>query len=437
MPYVDLKIAPCSAATQRCVPDSLDARRPRVLRPVEFVCTIYFAPLTTPHRAPHSDAEVSTMAPSDRFSSHFVTPEQFNQIGERALHGPNGWMLFVACNAGIDFAEDVRKEYEQMLCENDSSIDTVPVIGSHDSPITAVFADTETCPRLDKYAAGSDAYVFQCCHQPEGGNTVNENIQQLIQVVRTLRAHRAKTITVVTPYSPYSRQDKPTFMRREAVLSRLFADQLKVAGADIHLCYHPHTYALHGFYEPDMVFVALSGLALLAEIFLDKMSNPEAVVVSTDAGGAKFTMHYADIMKVNYAIANKFRTGKDEADILGVIGDLEGKRIAIITDDETVTGTSLLNAVKQLHENHGIEEVHVAISHMKLRGEYVDRLVEAHENWGLKSLHITDSVPQGPRIKDLSFVTTHPIARRFAATINHMHYDESVSALFRDHEKMR
>jgi hypothetical protein len=31
-------------------------------------------------------------------------------------------------------------------------------------------------------------------------------------------------------------------------------------------------------------------------------------------------------------------------------------------------------------------------------------------------------------------VTIHKLARRFAATINHMHYDQSVSTLFREHE---
>ncbi|MBD3243792.1 MAG: ribose-phosphate diphosphokinase [Chitinivibrionales bacterium] len=375
------------------------------------------------------------MAAQDRFSRQFVTPEHFEQIGHRALQGPNGWLLFVACNAGIDFAETVRDEYEKMLRENGSSVDRIPMIGSRESPITTVFADTETCPRLGTYAAGSNAYVFQSCHQPAGGNTVNENIQQLIQVVRTLRAHRAKTITVVTPYCPYSRQDKPTFMRREAVLARLFADQLKIAGADIHLCYHPHTYSLHGFYEPEMIFVALSGLALLAEIFEEMMGQKDTVVVSTDAGGAKFTMHYADIMDINYAIANKFRTGKDKADILGVIGDLEGKKTAIITDDETVTGTSLLNAVRQLHETYGIPEVRVAVSHMKMPEEFVPQLVEAHRSWGLKSMHITDTVPLVDAVRTLNFVHVHPIARRFAATINHMHYDQSVSTLFRDHEK--
>ncbi len=377
------------------------------------------------------------MAMTDRFSCQFITPEHFRGMGERALKGPNGWLLFVACNAGIGFAESVKGEYEQMLSENGSKVEQIPMVGTREQPLTTVFADTETCPRLTTYVTGANAYVFQSCQQGADGYTVNENIQQLIQVVRTLRAHRAKTITVVTPYCPYSRQDKPTFMRREATLARLFADQLKVAGADILLTYHPHSYSLHGFFEPQMVFVALSGLALLAEIFEERIGMRELVVVSTDAGGAKFTMHYADIMDVNYAIANKFRSGKDQTDILGVIGDLDGKRTAIITDDETVTGSSLLNTVRQLHDNYGIQEILVAISHMKLRAEHVPLFAEAHRKWGLAELHTTDTVPQAPELLELEFVHLHSIARRFAATINHMHYDQSVSALFQEREGCR
>jgi phosphoribosylpyrophosphate synthetase len=154
------------------------------------------------------------MSPHDRYSSVFITPEQYEIIGKKEMMGPNGWLLFVACNAGIDFAAKVKTEFESMLAENNSSVREIPMIGTKEKPVTAVFSDTETCPRLHTGVSGANAFVIQCAHETVTGNTVNENIQQLIQVIRTLRAHRATTITVVTPYSPYSRQDKPTFMQR-------------------------------------------------------------------------------------------------------------------------------------------------------------------------------------------------------------------------------
>ncbi len=365
-----------------------------------------------------------------RALEQFITPESFDRIKKRNLSGPNGWLLFVACNSGIDLAMSVKKEYEAMLSASGSELVEIPLLGSYNEPITRVFSDTETCPRLSEHVAGSNAYVFQCAHEHITPNTVNENIQQLLQVVRTLRAHRARNITVVTPYSPYSRQDKPSFLSREATLASLFVDQLKVAGAQTHVTYHPHALSLYGFYEPEMMLVALSGLGLFTEIFDSFRGLEDVVVVSTDAGGAKNTVHFSEAMNIPYAIANKFRPGKDRANLLGIIGDLSGKKIAIISDDETVTGSSIANATRWLYSNFGVKEIHIAISHLKLREDYLSTIVELHEKYGLAALHTTDTIPQVPAIKNLDFIKVHPLARRFAATINKLHYNQSVSDLF-------
>lgn len=365
-----------------------------------------------------------------RAVEQFVTPETFVHLKKRDLSGPNGWLLFVACNSGIDLAVAVKKEYESLLAEKGSELCDIPLMGSYSDPVTRVFSDTETCPRFTEHVAGSNAYVFQCVHEHITSNTVNENIQQLLQIVRTLRAHRARTITVVTPYSPYSRQDKPSFLAREATLASLFVDQLKIAGAQTHLTYHPHALSLYGFYEPEMMLVALSGLGLFTEIFEPFRGLEDVVAVSTDAGGAKFTVHFSEAMNIPYAIANKFRPGKDRANLLGIIGDLNGKRVAIISDDETVTGSSIANATRWLYSNFGVSEIHIGISHLKLREEYLPTIIELHEKFGLKALHTTDSIPQIPAISGLGFVKTHTLARRFASTINKLHYNQSVSDLF-------
>ena len=359
----------------------------------------------------------------------FVTPEKFDKLKKKQLSGPNGWMQFVACNSGIDFALSVKLEYESMLRDNKSDLEEIPMLGTYNEPVTTIFADTETCPRLNQHVAGSNAFVFQCAHEHTTPNTVNENIQQLLQIIRTLRAHRCRTITVVTPYCPYSRQDKPSFLAREATLASLFADQLKIAGAHVHLTYHPHTLSLYGFYEPEMMLVALGGLDLFIDIFSSFKGLDNVVAVSTDAGGAKFTVHFSDAMNIPYAIANKFRPGKDRANLLGIIGDLKDKRVAIITDDETVTGSSVINACRWLYHN-GVQEIYAAVSHMKMREEFMPNLIELHNKYGLKEFHTTDTIPQIPAILKLDFIKVHSLARRFASTINRLHYNQSVSELF-------
>jgi ribose-phosphate pyrophosphokinase len=304
------------------------------------------------------------------------------------------------------------------------------MLGVNGDPVTREFLDTETCPRIGLHVVGSDAFVFQCAHEMVSGRSVNENIQQLLQVARTLRAHRAKTITVVLPYMPYSRQDKPTFLKREATLASLFADQLRVAGVDIVLTYHPHTMALDGFYEPSMKFVALSGIDLFIRLFEPFKGRKDVMAVCTDAGGAKFTVHFAKAMDLTYAITSKFRDSHGKADLLGVVGDVEGKRIALVTDDETVTGTSILKTVETLHDRYGIDETHVAISHAKVDGDHLDGFRRASVECGLKALHVTDTIPQTEEFLSLPFVKLHPLARRYATTINRLHYNQSVSELF-------
>ncbi|NLE02598.1 MAG: ribose-phosphate pyrophosphokinase [Fibrobacter sp.] len=367
---------------------------------------------------------------NDDCNDQFYTPENFEKVKKHQLSGPNGWLLFVACNAGIDFAESVKAEYEKQLHTNNSELESIPLLGTRNSPITRIFEDTETCPRLHQHVAGSNVFVFQSVHEFLTGNTVNENVQQLLQVVRTLRAHRARTITVVTPYCPYSRQDKPSFLAREATLSSLFADQLRIAGANVHLTYHPHTLTIYGFYEPHMMFVALSGLDLFTEIFHRFKGMEHVVAVSTDAGGAKFTVHFSEAMDISYAIANKFRPGKDRANLLGIIGDLHDKKTAIILDDETVTGSSVINAAKWLYAN-GVDEIYAGVSHMKICRKHLPKLVELHEKFGLKEFHTTDSIPYPEVIKELPFIKIHSLAGRFACTINRLHYNQSVSELYK------
>jgi phosphoribosylpyrophosphate synthetase len=86
--------------------------------------------------------------------------------------------------------------------------------------------------------------------------------------------------------------------------------------------------------------------------------------------------------------------------------------------------------VESLHTQYEVEKIYVAVSHMKMQPEFIPALVEAHEKYGLVELHVTDTVPQIPDLVDLPFVTVHSLARRFAATINRLHYNRSVSDLF-------
>lgn len=363
----------------------------------------------------------------------FITPEEWNamKLDLKWLSGPSGWLLFVACNSGVELAKRVKSEYENLLVENHSQLKEIPFFYENEDGelMTKVFEDTETRPRLPDHVAGSNVFIFQALDHLIDGASVNENTMQLYQMIRTLKVHGAKTITAVTPYSAYARQDKPSFLEREATLARLHADLTIASGVDQVVVYHPHTESIRGYYEPHARFVPLNGMDLFIKIFNKFKGLENVATVSTDAGGAKFTMYHASAMEISHAITNKFRRKEEEAELLGVIGDLEGKKIAIITDDESVTFGSVLGACQGLYEK-GITEIYAAISHNKIIPLGLERLHEAHTKYGLKEFHTTNSYPFPDEVAQLDFVHVHSLEKRFARTINRLHYNQSVSGLF-------
>lgn len=364
--------------------------------------------------------DFKTSANSDIYGEH----------NRKNLTGPNGWMLLVGCNSAIDLAHSVKKEYDSFLQSKGSDC-CVPILGTHEHKLTSVFPDTETCPRLNMSVSGSDAFVFQNIHENLSGNTVNENLMQMFQMCWGLKEHGARKITVITPYGAYSRQDKPTFMNREPTTAKMIADFLRVCGVDTHIVYHPHTYALYGCYGTNIRYTPLSGLHLFMEIFENLKNREDTIVVSVDAGAAKFNIHYASTMGLPYAISNKFRSTGEKAEILGVIGDFKGKSTAIVIDDETITGTSIINAVKKLYVDFGIHNIYVGISHLKLKEKYYDGLIEAHEKYGLKEFHTTNSIPQDAKILKHGFIKQHSLVKKIASTIHQLHHNQSISAIFK------
>jgi ribose-phosphate pyrophosphokinase len=164
----------------------------------------------------------------------------------------------------------------------------------------------------------------------------------------------------------------------------------------------------------------------------------DVICVSTDAGSANSTRHFAEALGVEYAIGNKIRPKQEKTDLIGIVGNLEGKKIAIIGDDESVTVSSLLNIVKWLYKGYdtkegehiSIKETYILISHNKIRPKHLHKLVEAHERYGLSEFHVTDTIPQTDEILSLPFIRVHSLAERISRTINRIHYNQSVSKLF-------
>lgn len=368
--------------------------------------------------------------------NNFFTHDDYERHRQRYadLMGPNGWLLFVACDAGKDLAQKVHQSYQDVLQKKYWSNDPVVEIPLM-TDITKRFEGNGhdgTSPRIPKHVAGADVYLFQSVMDERvNSEGVNEGVWQLGQAAFTLKSHRVNRVTAILPYFPYSRQDKPSHKEREAALARHTADYLVNAGVDCVISYHPHTTAIVGFFPNDKPFQYISGIDLFADVFSPFKGNTETIAVSLDAGGLKETIHLAGALDIDFGLTAKDRPKQKQTNTLGVLGKLKGKQRGVLTDDETATFSSCFDAIKLLSQpEYGLHEFHVGISHMRLGLEYIDRLREANEKYGMIKLHTTDSVPQRDEILSLPFVEVHSLAKMWAYVINHVHYDLSVSKLF-------
>src|SRR3989344_5576827 len=132
----------------------------------------------------------------------FITPEDYEtNIKKKIQSGPNGWILFAACNQGIGLARKVKASYDSMLTTHGSELTNVPLLNDSSSaanPNIEMYQpapDTETIPRLPKHVAGSKFFFFQTAHQFQSRNHVNQNFIQFFQAVFPFPRHGAKTVT--------------------------------------------------------------------------------------------------------------------------------------------------------------------------------------------------------------------------------------------------
>jgi ribose-phosphate pyrophosphokinase len=148
------------------------------------------------------------------------------------------------------------------------------------------------------------------------------------------------------------------------------------------------------------------------------------VVVAPDAGFAKRARRYARRLNAPLAIADKVRSGHDEeAEVVEIIGDV-ADRDAVVVDDFTVSGGTLVEAAEELVAR-GARSVTVAITH----GVFVPGCLERIEDSPIERLIVTDTIEseQEPLAEKVTVVSVAPL---FAEAIRRIHLRESISVLF-------
>lgn len=276
------------------------------------------------------------------------------------------------------------------------------------------FNNGEIQIKIDESVRGQDVFLIQTTSFP-----VNDHLMELLIMIDAAKRASAKTITAVIPYYAYARQDRKT-RGREPITAKLVADLLTTAGATRVVTIDLHAAQIQGFFNIPMD--NLVGVPLLAEYFEDKhLKDP--VVVSPDLGGVTRARQMADLIGAPIAIIEKRRPMPGVAEVMNLIGSVEG-RDAILVDDIIDTAGSLTEGANAL-KKFGARDIYAACTHPVMSDPAVQRIADSC----LKEVVVTDSIPLSPE-KQHEKIKVISLAPLFGETILRISKNYSVSCLF-------
>ncbi|WLD95300.1 ribose-phosphate diphosphokinase [Alkalihalobacillus sp. AL-G] len=276
------------------------------------------------------------------------------------------------------------------------------------------FSDGEIQINIEESIRGGEVYVIQSTSSP-----VNEHIMELLIMIDALKRASANTINVVIPYYGYARQDRKA-RSREPITSKLVANLLETAGATRVITMDLHASQIQGFF--DIPVDQLLGVPLLANYFEGKNLD-DIIVVSPDHGGVTRARKMADRLKAPIAIIDKRRPRPNVAEVMNIVGNIEGKT-AILIDDIIDTAGTITLAANALIEN-GATDVYACCTHPVLSGPAIERI----ENSKIKELVVTNTIAL-PEEKTSDKLTQLSVAQLLGEAIIRVHEQKSVSKLF-------
>ncbi|KPV44648.1 ribose-phosphate diphosphokinase [Alicyclobacillus ferrooxydans] len=276
------------------------------------------------------------------------------------------------------------------------------------------FKDGEVRINLAESVRGCNVFVVQSTSAP-----VNENLMELLIMIDALKRASARTINVLIPYYGYARQDRKA-RARDPITAKLVANLLQTAGANRVICMDLHAGQIQGFF--DIPLDHLVGMPILANYFLTKnIDNP--VVVSPDMGGVTRARALAERLGAPLAIIDKRRPDANVAEVMNIIGDIQGKTAILIDDMIDTAGTITLGAKALM--DRGAREVYACCIHPVLSGDGVDKL----QNSPIKEVIVTNTIALPPE-KRIDKISVLSVAELMAEAVMRVHTHRSISQLF-------
>jgi len=277
------------------------------------------------------------------------------------------------------------------------------------------FSDGEVFVQINENIRGANVFIVQPTNPPA------ENLMELLMLIEASRRASARNITAVMPYYGYARADRKE-MPRVCITAKLIADLLMIAGANRVITMDLHAAQIQGFFTIPVDHLYSS---ILFNGYLQKIPTADLVVVSPDVGSIKVARAFAKIMGAHLAIIDKRRPTQNKAEVVHIIGEVQGRDV-IIRDDMIDTGGTLCEAAVALKES-GCGTIYACAAHGVLSGKAIERLDKSP----IEQVIISDSIDNGRRNLPTKFIVLS-CADIFAETIDRIETDASVSIMFKD-----
>lgn len=281
------------------------------------------------------------------------------------------------------------------------------------------FSDGETRVEILENVRGRDVFIVQSTCPP-----ANDNLMELLVLADALRRASAARITAVIPYFGYARQDRRVKSMRVPITAKLVADMLMTAGVDRVLTVDIHAEQIQGFFHipVDNVY----GTPVLMD-HITSQGTDNLVVVSPDIGGVVRARAVAKLLGCDLAIIDKRRPKANEAQVMHIIGEVEGRR-CILVDDIVDTAGTLCKAAAALKER-GAQSVSAYCVHAVLSGNAIENIRHSE----LEALVVTDSIPLSDAAAKCDKIVQLSMAQMLSETIRRVNSEESISMLFSDY----
>ncbi len=310
-------------------------------------------------------------------------------------------MIFTG-NANLKFAEKVAKCLEIQLGKASVS----------------KFSDGEVSISILENVRGADVFILQPTCSP-----TNDNLMEILVLADALKRSSAGRITAAIPYFGYARQDRRQRSERVPISAKLVANMLMSAGVNRVLTIDLHADQIQGFFDIPVDNIYASPV-LLRDIKAKRYEN--LTIVSPDTGGVARARAFAKALNVDMAIIDKRRPKANEAEVMNIIGDIDGKT-CVIVDDMIDTGTTLCKAAEAL-KKQGAVRVCAYATHAIFSGSAIAKI----ETSILDEVVVTDTIPISEEAEKSKKIRVTTISALFAETIRRINNEESVSLLLND-----